>query len=83
MRNQTKFALVASILAFTLGVAWFASEWSYHSYRSVLVIPAEYETVEKTPIEKAGTGIALTTFCLGIALVIFLVVAPKDILTDG
>lgn len=83
MRNQTKVALLASILVFILGIAWYAAEWDYYSHRKILVTPPEYEYVEKTPMEITGSVIMGVICSLGAGLTAFAVIAPSGVLKDA
>ena len=83
MRNQTKIAVVASILVFILGVSWYFAEWDYYSHRKVEVVSAEYEYIEKPQAEILGSTIMAMVFCFAAGVGVFALGAPSEIWRNG
>ena len=83
MRNQTKIAVVASILVFLLGFSWYFVEWDVYSHHKILSAPAEYEYIDKTIMEMTASTIMASIVCIVGGVTGFILVAPKDVLKNG
>ena len=83
MRNQTKIAVVASILVFIIGVSWYFAEWEYYSHRRHEVVSVEYEYIEKSQMEMFGSTMLAIVFCSAIGVAVFALAVPSEVWRNG
>lgn len=83
MRNQTKMALVVSLLILGLSFGGLLQSWDYYAHQQIQVNPPKYETVERSIEGKIGQIVICSSFILVASLVAFILIAPKEWITNG